>query len=60
MKMKIDMSDLQKDLRNIGVAIIIASTVSALFEETVPLQAALAGITIGTALWVGGLIRRED
>ncbi len=58
--MKIDIKDLQKDLRGIGAAIIIASTVSALFEETVPLQTALTGITVGTALWVGGLVRKED
>ena len=56
--MVIDMSALQKDLRNIGVGLIIASVVSALFEET-PLYAALAGIVTGTTLWVGGLVRRE-
>ena len=60
MNLKIDMSALQKDLRNIGVAIVIASLVSALFEEAVPLYATLAGITMGIALWVGGLIRKED
>jgi len=57
--MAIDMSALQKDLRNIGVGLIIASVVSALFEET-PLYAALAGIVTGTTLWVGGLVRKED
>ena len=56
--MVIDMSALQRDLRNIGVGLIIASVVSALFEET-PLYAALAGIATGTTLWVGGLIQRE-
>ncbi len=60
MKLKVDVSDLQTDLRKIGVAIIIASVIAALFENQIPLWAVLAGATIGVLVWLGGLIRREE
>jgi len=60
MKMNIDVTALQKDLRALGIALMVASTVSGFLQQEIPTAVAIAGWFIGLSLWLAGLIRKED
>lgn len=57
--MKLSIEALQKDLRALGIALMVASSVSGFLEQEIPTPVAIAGWFFGLGLWLGGLIRKE-
>ncbi len=58
MKLEIDKSAVQDDLRKIGVAIVIASLIAVLLDDRIGFWSAAAAASFGMIIWVVGLLRR--
>ena len=51
---------LAEDLRRLGLALIIAAIVGGFFQDEVAAGVAYAGLVLGAALWITGLLTTEE